>query len=124
MDGESKKFFNESPANILKLEEDISSGVYNDIMGIVDYERTLGRLDGISDMEAYIQVAKAKAQQEAQPEVIEDAVEKPTPKPSKSKRKAAGISKRAPAKKTKQTYDYMNMSDEEFEQLVPETSLY
>ncbi len=119
LDARSKQFFNESPANLLKLDNDIKSGAYGKIMGAVQYEKSLGRMGDMSDMEAYIQLASAEAP-------VQEEAPKPTPnKPSREKRKAAGISKRAPAKKTKQTeYDYVNMSDEEFEKHMLVQSQY
>ena len=121
LDERSKQFFNETPANLLKLEEDIASGVYEDIMGTVNYERSLGRLGELSDMEAYVQFAKASASQQT-PQQTGPA---PQAKPSNTaKRKAAGISKRQPVNSKKQSYDYINMSDEEFETLTPDTGMY
>ena len=116
LDNKSKQFFNESPENLLKLQSDISSGSYDKIMGAVEYEKSLGRLNGLSDMEAYVQIAQSQGQV-ATPQTPEPKVAQP----SKSKRKAAGISKRAPAKIQKQTHDYMSMSDEDFEKLMPDT---
>jgi hypothetical protein len=47
------------------------------------------------------------------------------PKATAERKKAAGITKRAPVKQTvKQKYDFINMSDEEFEKLIPTSSLY
>ena len=119
LDPQSKQFFNESPANLLKLDDDIKSGVYEEIMGTVQYEKSLGRLQGMSDMDAYIQIATSQPQEEAQAPVAKPQAKRP----SAAKRKAAGISKRAPAAKAK-NYDYVNMTDEEFEALTPQTSLY
>ncbi len=123
LDDQSKQFFNESPANLLMLDDDIKSGTYAEIMGAVHYEKSLGRLTDMSDMEAYIQLATQDQSKPAgaAPEVVA------APSVSKSnaaKRKAAGITKRAPATKQQKTYDYVNMSDEEFEELIPKTSLY
>jgi len=118
LDSRSKQFFNEAPANLLKLQEDIASGTYEEIMSTVEYEKSLNRLGNLSDMEAYVQIAQARNAQNA-PEAAQPAPQ--AKQPSKSKRKAAGISKRAPAKQTKPTYDFVNMSDEEFEQYMPDT---
>lgn len=116
MDDKSKQFFNETPQNLLMLENDISNGSYERIMGAVNYEKSLGRLGDMSDMEAYIQIAQ---QEDTPSEKIEEVKTPTKPKPSTKKRKAAAITKRAPAKKTVQkTYDYESMSDEEFEKLA------
>lgn len=119
LDEQSKQFFQESPANLLKLDDDIRNGVYEQVMGTIQYERSLGRLSGVSDIDAYIQIVSN------QPQAAQEVVKAPeVVKPNTTKRKAAGISKRAPAKKTVQTYDYANMSDEEFEKLTPDMPLY
>lgn len=120
LDDASKQFFNESPSNLLKLDDDIKSGTYQKIMTAVRYEKDMGRLNGMSDMEAYIQMVQGGRTTEPQ-----TPAPAPTPKPSVAKRKAAGITKRAPAKKTVQKdYDYVNMSDEEFEKLAPTDTMY
>jgi len=117
LDKASKQFFNESPRDLLKLDEDIKNGTYEKLMDTVRYERTLGRLRGISDIEAYIQLAQAQEPIVSEQKQVADT--KPKTKPSVRKRKAAAITKRAPAKKqTQKTYDYVNMSDEEFEKLA------
>ena len=119
LDVQSKQFFNESPADLLKLDDDIKSGVYAQVMGTVHYERSLGRLSGKSDMQAYIELV---SQNTVAPTKVVPAA--PATRPSVAKRKAGGITKRAPAQKTVQTYDYVNMSDEDFEKLTPQMSLY
>ena len=124
MDPASKQYFTESPADLLKLEQDISTGVYDEIMGTVQYEKSLGRLNGMSDIEAYIQLAQSKSAQEAQQKQPQAQEPKRQTKVNSNKRKSAGISKRPPANNTKKTYDYLNMSDEEFEKLIPKTGLY
>jgi hypothetical protein len=119
LDDKSKQFFNESPDRLLKLEEDISSGAYNEFMGKVQYERTLGRLNGVSDIEAYIQFAQAANASQPQPEPTQV---KPTV--DKKRKKAASASRRAPVKKQTKSYDFVNMSDEEFEKHMMVDSLY
>ena len=124
MDNKSKQFFNETPANLLMLDDDINSGAYEKIMSTVRYEKTLGRLQGMSDMEAYIQLAQAEGNEGVKTLQTPQAPAA-KPKPSVKKRKAAAISKRAPAKKTVQkTYDYEGMSDEDFEKLAPADTMY
>ncbi len=120
LDEKSKQFFNNSPENLLNLDNDIRSGAYEKIMGAVQYEKTLGRLNGMSDMEAYIQLASSNNSTPAEPEA-------PAPRTTvdKSKKKAASASRRAPVKKqAKQSYDFVNMSDEDFEKHMVVDSLY
>jgi len=118
LDSRSKQFFQETPSALLKLDNDIQNGSYEQIMGAVQYEKSLGRMTDMSDMDAYIHIASTTQQA---PDVQEEVV---TPKVNNAKRKAAGSSKTTPVKKKAQTYDYVNMSDEEFEKLMPKTSLY
>lgn len=120
LDPQSKQYFATKPDDLLKLEEDISSGVFDQIMGQVQYEKSLGRLEGMSDMDAYITIVRANAQMNG----TQPPVEEKAQTPSKERRKAAGINKRPPATKNKKTYDFLNMSDEEFEKLTPQTGLY
>lgn len=124
MDDVSKNFFNDSPQNLLKLNDDIQSGAFDEIMGAIEYEKSLGRLGNMSDMEAYVNIAQQKTVPAAQKPVQETQTPPAQPKPSTAKRKAAGISKRGPVKKQQKTYDYINMSDEEFEKLIPDTGFY
>lgn len=120
MDKQSKQFFEKSPAALLNLEQDIKNGVYDEVMSTIQYERTLGRLNGVSDIDAYIQLVTSDSSETPAPK----EVEKPA-KPSVQKRKAAGITKRKPVKSNnKPKYDFVNMSDEEFEKLIPTDSLY
>jgi len=116
LDERSKQFFNETPSNLLKLDDDIKNGTYETIMGAVQYEKSVGRLTGMSDMEAYIQLATQQGP-------VTQPVAAVT-KPSVKQRKAAGITKRPPARKSvHKTYDYVNMSDDEFEALAMVDSL-
>jgi len=120
LDEKSKQFFNDSPENLLNLDNDIRSGAYEKIMGAVQYEKTLGRLNGMSDMEAYIQLASSQ-NTETQP----SATPPPSSTVDKKRKKAASASRRAPVKKqAKQTYDFVNMSDEDFEKHMVVDSLY
>ena len=124
LDKQSQGFFSDNPSNLLKLEEDVANGSFDTIMNTVNYERSLNRLGNKTDMEAYVEIAQAMSTS-AQPEtVVTPTVEPIITNPNLAKRKGAGISKRAPAKKTVKTYDYANMSDEEFEKLTPNTNLY
>ena len=119
MDAKSKEFFTEDPSRLLSLEQDISSGTYAQVMQQVRYEKTLGRMSDMSDMEAYIALVSQAAQQTPNTVQTEPQAQPSVQKPSRAKRKAAGISKRAPANNSKPKYDYVNMSDEEFEKLLP-----
>jgi len=124
-DAESKAFFNDEPSNLLGLEEDIASGAYAQIISQVHYEKSVGRMTDLSDMEAYIEIASGgKSNNENSLAQEQEVTPVQKPRVNSSKRKAAGIAKKAPVSKQKKTYDYAAMSDEEFEALVPSSSMY
>ena len=122
MDQKSQEMFLDNPRNMVKLQEDIESGTYDNVMQAVKYERMNGRLGDKSDMEAYIDfVSSMPKQRETEPEKVAPVA--PVKQPSKSRRKAAGISKRPPAvKQQAKQYDYLAMPDDEFEALLESNS--
>jgi hypothetical protein len=58
-DGQSKQVIVDNPQLIKVINEHVGNGIYDQIMGIVERERVLGRLNGLSDIEAYRQVGDA-----------------------------------------------------------------
>jgi hypothetical protein len=56
LDGASKELLVSKPGVIPVLHEQVASGIYDKIMGEVEKNRALGRLTGLSDLEAYRQV--------------------------------------------------------------------
>jgi hypothetical protein len=115
MDSGSKEFFSENPQALLGLEQDITNGVFDEIYGNVQYERRMGRLGGKTDMEAYIEFARARGEalreQQSQQAVTPKA---PVKKVNTAKRARAGGSKPAPSKTTEAVNPF-DLSDEEFE---------
>ena len=111
LDTGSRDFFAENPQQLLGLEQDVTSGVFNEIYGNVQYERRMGRLSGKTDMEAYIEFAQARGQamRDQEPEV-----QKPTKTVNTKKRAKAAGSKPAPAKTTEAVNPF-DMTDDEFE---------
>ena len=111
LDEGSRDFFSENPQQLLGLEQDVTSGVFNEIYGNVQYERRMGRLSGKTDMEAYIEFAQARGQamRDQEPEV-----QKPTKTVNAKKRAKAAGSKPAPAKTTEAVNPF-DMTDDEFE---------
>jgi hypothetical protein len=130
-DDSSKKVLLGEPSIIRVLNEHVASGVYTQIQTEIDRERMMGRLNGLSDLEAYQTVGDAiNARggfqvQEAQPSVT-SAQPKVLTKSTKSdisdpklidKKRAAGVTQSVvPTKKTS-TLDPLGMSDEEFEKM-------
>jgi len=115
MDNKSREFFNERPKDLLALEADISNGVFDEIYGNVQYERRMGRLEGVSDMDAYIHFAKIRGDQMRETQKVEETLP-PSPK------KVVNTEKRARAGGAKTTANTItavvnpfDLSDEEFE---------
>lgn len=126
-DDSSKQVVSDDPSIIKVINEQVQSGVYAQINTVVERERMLGRLQGKSDIEAYVAIGKAIQAnggfKEAQP--VSDVTVPPIVAPTKTvdsaklakKKKAASSTKSAPSKK-KVEYNPLSMSDEEFEKLA------
>jgi len=92
---------------------------------VVEQERALGRLTGLSDLAAYKQVGDAInaeggfAQDNSnieETETVNTKSNKKTPDPKlKSKKKAASSTKGAIKKSVKQEFNPLSLSDEDFE---------
>ncbi len=110
MDDASKEFFTENPKNLLSLEQDVTNGVFDEIYGDVQYERSMGRLDGVSDMDAYIGIAKQRGAQMRE----QEAAPAPTRSVNAKKRAKAAGSKPS-VSKAANVVNPFDLSDEEFE---------
>jgi len=124
-DDTSRQTVASAPHIISVINGHIADGTYDQVMGTVNYERSLGKLQGVSDFEAYKQmgdVLAAAGQLSQQPANTQPKMgkrpSKETPDKNeaarKKRKKAAGSSKskKSPAVKT---YDPLALSDEEFE---------
>ena len=58
-DATSKKVLLSNPTIIKVINEHIEQGIYDQITSVIDKERMLGRLTGLSDLEAYKEVGDA-----------------------------------------------------------------
>ncbi len=122
-DAKSRQIISENPRYIVALNDDIESGIYENVMEAVQYKRDMRQVKpGISDMELYIEtVQELSADSAPQPTHVnpsEDA--KPNPKRigSNRKRKVAMGGSRSSGKTVKKEYDpveVMSMADEDFE---------
>ena len=127
-DEASRKIVVDNPQIIKLINEHVSNGMYAQIDSTVTKERMLGRLNGLSDIEAYRQIGD---QINASGGFANDA-QKPTPQPRStpkpkkqpdpkmaSRKKAAAPTKSAPTKSTLPAdFNPLNLSDEDFEKLV------
>lgn len=130
-DAASKQVIAKTPQLLKVINQHVESGIYDQIASRVDRERMLGRLAGLSDLEAYRQVGDAmhaknefvssnglatkNDQQTTNPPVIV----KPNPqkaddsKRNEQKRGVAPVKTAAPAA-TNPDFNPLSLSDEEF----------
>lgn len=124
-DESSKKVLFSTPSLIKTINEHVEAGIYDTVTKVVERERMLGRLSGLSDLDAYRQVGdaiQAKGGFGQPPEVTPKAnVEvKPVVKPSTdpkliSRKKAASTTKGTVSSKPLDSYNPLSLSDDEFE---------
>jgi hypothetical protein len=129
-DNESKKVLLNNPAAIKTINEHIESGIYAQVVAVVEKERMLGRLTGLSDLDAYDHVGRILANEgkltglgsAPQPHKapIKNPVVPTKPKvsedPSLKQRKQAAALTQSKSAGTKATEDFnpLSLSDEEF----------
>lgn len=136
-DAKSKATVANSPQILEVINEHVRTGVYDIIQAEMESERMLGRLRGLSDIEAYRQVGDAiharggfdhlgaKGQQTQQARtVVQPKPKKVEDEKIKEKRRAAGTVKPAvAAPKTNPDFNPLAMSDEEFAK-IGKTNLF
>ena len=124
-DSESKKVVSDNPEIIAIINEHISNGVYEKVQSIIDSERAVGRLNNVSDVVAYRQVAEylqsqgeltneGHVNQQPPASVPQAKANKADTEKLAQKRRAAGAAKKTTSKKTSTSPDYLKMTDEEF----------
>ncbi len=129
-DESSKQVILKEPEIIRTINNHMASGVFGEIKVVMDKERMLGRLNGLSDIEAYKQVGDqmhANKQFSSQKEEAAAATAPVTPPikkapvkddaKTKNRKRAAGGSRSAPGGKSVSSYDPLGMSDEEIEKM-------
>jgi hypothetical protein len=116
----SRKVLFENPQLIKWINTHVGNGIFEQISNIVEKERILGRLTGISDIEAYKYVGDALNSSNK----FNTGTVKPTPKVTnngpaiKDRKKAAGTTKSATTSKQTADFNPLSMSDEEFEKMA------
>ena len=118
-DTKSKQVLVDQPEVIKIINSHVDNGIYDQIMNVVERERLLGRLSGLSDIEAYKTVGDAlnargvfqqTLSKDSQPNV------KVTNNDIAARKKAASSTK---SKATiKEDFNPLSMSDEEFEKFA------
>ena len=130
-DEASKDMIAKDPNIIKVINDHVGSGIFKKVSEVVERERILGRLNGLSDIEAYkqvgdainssggfgdpVQVTKTQPTSISKSNSVNKANNPVDPK-LKVKRKAAGSTKSKPSK-AKPQFDVLSMSDEEFEKM-------
>ena len=126
-DEASRKIIVQNPQVIQVINEHMSNGIYAQIDAVMTKERALGRLNGMSDIEAYREIGDRIFAQGgfAQQNAVKEPA-KPSPKPKKqadpkvvNRKKAAAPTKTAPTSSAKESdFNPLSMSDDEFDKLV------
>ena len=118
-DKESKEKILKDPELLVRLHEEVELDRFDKVQSIVEKERVFGRLKGISDLDAYVQVVSKLAQEEKTPPATpEPPQEKKTVKPvnkTVNKKSAQPSPKKTKESSVKLTDDeILDMSDEAF----------
>ena len=123
-DKKSRDSFRDNPSHIATLNEHVELGIFKQVEPYLEREKALGKLNGMSDFEAYQHVLDQMdqagvfdAQTVEQPEIpVTKSVDKQKDQKIKQAKKAASSNKSAPTKKAVNVdeYDLLNMSDEEW----------
>ena len=128
-DASSKKELLKVPKIISVLNDQVDSGIFSQITNVIEHERMLGRLKGLSDLEAYRQVGDAIQKQggfvnqqtptKANPDSTPPKVNKVQDDPKLKNQKRAASSTNGKVTTTKkEDFNPLNMSDEDFEKAV------
>lgn len=133
-DAASKQVIAGTPQLLKVINDHISNGIYDVISKEVESERMFGRLNGLSDIEAYRRIGDALHAKGAFNSLLQGSSPQPqklasqpvvvAPKPKveddklKDKRRAASSTKPAATGSAKMDFDPLSLSDEEFSKLV------
>ena len=113
----SREALASNPQEIANINEHVANGIYDKVIAVVDQERMMGRLDGLTDFDAYVKVGN-RLNSEGKltigaPEPVQSQQSNVNPTINNQRRAAASSTKSVSTKTT----DYKNplsMSDEEF----------
>ena len=135
-DESSKQILLKNPNIITAINSHVESGIYQKISDVVEHERMLGNLTGLSDLDAYKQIGDAIQAQggfdnepppAAQPAVATPAIPpaikaKDDPK-LKEKKRAASSTKAGKSSSKQNDFNPLAMSDEDFEKATANSFL-
>ncbi len=118
-DEDSKAILADNPNTIKIINDHVQSGVYDQIMEVVEKQKVLGNLTGLSDYAAYKQIGDAMYAESTKNSTSVAASIKPAESAqqksnNRDRKKAASSTKSTPSKKQKFDFNPLAMSDEEF----------
>jgi len=127
-DAESKKMALNDPRIITVIDEHIQSGVFDQIVSVMDKERLLGRMTDKADLTAYLEIGQALTSQGAfkkgdsatQADTKPDEAAIAAKAERERKRKAAASTQANKGSSNKAEIDPLSMSDDEFEKMSAE----
>jgi hypothetical protein len=134
-DGASKQIVAQQPQLLKVINDHVQNGIYDLISKEIESERVFGRLNGLSDLEAYRQVGDMiqarggfnhlfqgsslnQGQPTARPAVVAPKPSKADEDKLKDKRRAASSTKPAASSSLPKDFNPLALSDEEFSKLV------
>lgn len=130
-DEPSRKIVAENPQLLRIINDHVASGVYQIIEKELERNRVLGKLNGLSDIDAYRQIGDAIQARGGFDHLGRQGTQTPNvkvvpPKPRKeddpklrNKKLAAAPPKNAPSSSVKSDFNPLSLSDEEFSKLSP-----
>jgi hypothetical protein len=134
-DDKSKEIIGSTPEVLSAIDEHVANGTYEEVMSRVLYEKSLGRLSGLSDIEAYkvigdnlhaqgkltkypLKLTTANVDTNLQTKMIEKKDNSSEAEAKrKERKKAVGTVRNTKPTSSKATFNPLAMSDEEFEKL-------
>lgn len=134
-DGASKQVIAGNPQILKVINDHVSAGIYDLINKEIENERLFGRLNGLSDIEAYRQVgdklhasgrfnslgqgsSPAQGQSDTKPVVVTPKPKKEDDDKLKDKKRAASSTKPVAPSAPSKDFNPLALSDEEFTKLV------
>ena len=123
-DDNSKTTISDNPDMISIINDHMANGVYDKVNAMMQQEKTLGKLNGVSDLEAYQQVANymfkegllvSSNDNTASTSKVSSETDKSQANAERDKkRKAVAPVKQTTTKKAPAEKDFLGLSDEEF----------
>ena len=131
-DESSKQILLKNPSIITAINGHVESGIYKKIADVVEHERMLGNLAGLSDLDAYKQIGDAIQAQGGFDNGTPPAAKKVAIPPAKKaeddpklkeKKRAASSTKAGKSGSKKDDFNPLAMSDEDFEKATANSFL-